>query len=112
MTEPEALSTEKEQLKKLEEIDQLKLQNAFLKLHALNTQAGTIKAQFEVLRRDALRVDQEAKEAQAILETVRKYIAEKYGIDLSKTTIDQDGNFVPLRPGQLPFPVGGNGAGR
>jgi hypothetical protein len=95
---------------KLQEIDKLRLQNAFLKWHALNTQSVSIRTQFEVLRRDAARVDQESVEAQKTLETVREEIAGRYNIDLKKTTVDQDGNFVPLRPGQVPFPVaGGNG---
>ena len=108
---PEAVE-EKEQAKKLGEMDLLKLQNAFLKLHALNTQAGTIKSQFEVLRRDAQRVDQEAEEAKKALIKVRGDISSKYGVDLTKTTVDQDGNFVPMDPKKMPFPVeapGSNG---
>jgi len=89
----------------LEEIDLLKLQNAFLRLHALNVQAGTIKSQFEVLRRDALRVDKEAEEAKGKLEAVRAHISEKYGVDLKRVTVDDGGRFIPLRPAQVPFPV-------
>lgn len=92
--------------KKLEETDLLRLQNSFLKLHALNTQAGSIKSQFEVLRRDAMRVDQEVEEAKKNLVAVRSGIAVKYRVDLTKMTVDKDGNFVPLDQKQMPFPTG------
>jgi len=91
----------------LSENDLLHLQNAFLKLHALNLQSTNIKNQFEILRRDAQRVDQETELAKKLLSEVREGIATKYNVDLNKTTVDDAGNFIPLVPQRLPFPVNG-----
>lgn len=91
---------------RLERVDRLELENAFLQWNNLQQHAATIRTQFEVLRRDAALVDKKSEEAKTNLETVRQNISSKYGVDLTKFTVDQEGKFVPLRPDKLPFPVG------
>jgi hypothetical protein len=92
---------------RLTEIDKLRLQNAFLRFHAVSTQMGSIRTQMEVLRRDAAKADEELVKVRKELEAVRGDIEKRYAVDLKKTTVNQDGVFVPLNASAMPFPVNG-----
>jgi hypothetical protein len=100
--------------KTVEECDKLKLQNAVLRVQLLHTQAGTIRAQFEVLQRDNQRVAEEMDKAKTILGELKKDLSVKYEVDFEKNIVDDAGNIKPI-PTQMQaamsaaIPAGPNG---
>lgn len=106
---PELVEAEKsaEQPTKLIEIDKLRLHNAFLRYNSVLLHRTNIKAQMEVLRRDAATSDVELKKVQEALAKQRECISKDYGVDLQKVTVNEEGEFVPIDPSKMHFPVQG-----
>ena len=88
-----------EEKKKIDEVDKLKLQLAF-------SFVQNMRLSIEVIQRDMGRAQEEYKKAAEALDQERRRIAAAYGVDLNTTTLDAEGNFVPIDKAKMPFPVG------
>jgi len=77
--------------KRLEEVDKLQLKIAWAEL-------TNVQLQIRILRSDLLQAERLLKEKAEEMQRVRDSIAAKYGVDLNTTTVDDNGNFVPVSP--------------
>jgi hypothetical protein len=77
--------------KRLDEVDKLQLKIAWAEL-------TNVQLQIRILRSDLLQAERLLKEKAEEMQRVRDSIAAKYGVDLSTTTVDDNGNFVPVSP--------------
>jgi len=76
------------ELKKLEEVDILKLESFFLKIQNL-------KLQGDKLQDDYKRCGQMILDLQTALRACQDTLSAKYGVDLTKCRIDASGTIIP-----------------
>jgi flagellar biosynthesis chaperone FliJ len=80
-------------------------ENDKLQLLLLASQYQNLTMQLQLLQRDLLTAQQEIAKKGEELQAFRRFIAEKYEVDLTKETLDpKTGEFIPM-PSNLPFQV-------
>lgn len=88
-----------------EEAKKIELEDKY-RLLLLASQYQNINLQLQVLQRDAVTAQQQAKVKAQELADFRTEISQKYGVDLNRMTLDpQTDEFVPIPASGLPFQV-------